>query len=58
MLFDAAKEGTLASVDYEYPMPGNAVPVAKGSFVTRVATEAALPRITSKSRVTGDHNDA
>ena len=41
-LFDAAKEGAIATVDYEYPMPGSTTPVAKESFVTRVGNEGCL----------------
>jgi signal transduction histidine kinase len=41
-LFDAAKEGNIATVDYEYPVPGSAQPVAKQSYVTRVGNEACL----------------
>jgi signal transduction histidine kinase len=42
MLFDAAKEGTVTTVDYQYPMPGSTTPVAKQSFVTRVGNEGCL----------------
>ena len=41
-LADAAREGTIATVDYEYPMPGTTTPVAKQSFVTRVGNEGCL----------------
>ena len=41
-LFDAAKEGAIATVDYEYPAPGGTAPVAKESFVTRVGNEGCL----------------
>lgn len=41
-LFDSAKEGAVATVDYEYPPPGGTTPVAKQSFVTRVANEGCL----------------
>jgi hypothetical protein len=41
-LFDAAKPGAIATVDYEYPQPGGTVPVAKQSYVTRVGNEGCL----------------
>jgi hypothetical protein len=41
-LFDAAKEGAIATVDYQYPAPGSAAPVAKQSYVTRVGNEGCL----------------
>jgi len=41
-LFDAAKDGTFQTVDYEYPMPGSTTPVAKQSFVTKVGNEGCL----------------
>ena len=41
-LFDAAKEGSIATVDYEYPMPGSTAPVVKQSYVTRVGNEGCL----------------
>jgi len=37
MVFDAAKEGTFTTVDYNFPKPGTTEPpVPKESFVTRV----------------------
>jgi hypothetical protein len=36
MVFDAAKEGTITTVDYNFPKPGTTEPVPKESFVTRV----------------------
>ncbi len=41
-LFDAAKEGAITTVDYEFPMPGSSVPAAKQSFVTRGGNEGCL----------------
>lgn len=41
-LFDAAKAGTISTVDYEYPAPGGGAPVPKQSYVTRVANEGCL----------------
>jgi signal transduction histidine kinase len=35
-LFDAAKEGRVAAVDYNFPKPGTTEPVPKQSFVTLV----------------------
>jgi cytochrome c len=35
-LYDAAKEGTVTTVDYNFPKPGTTDPVPKESFVTRV----------------------
>jgi len=39
MVFDAAKEGTITTVDYNFPKPGSDEPVPKESFVTRVGNE-------------------
>jgi cytochrome c len=39
MVFDAAKEGTVTTVDYNFPKPGTTQPVPKESFVTRVGNE-------------------
>jgi cytochrome c len=36
MVFSAAKEGTITTVDYNFPKPGTTEPVPKESFVTRV----------------------
>jgi cytochrome c len=36
-IFDTVKEGTVATVDYNFPKPGTTEPVPKQSFVTRVA---------------------
>ncbi len=41
-LFDAAQQGTINTVDYEYPAPGGSAPIAKESFVTRVGNEGCL----------------
>lgn len=38
-LFAAAKEGAIATVDYNFPKPGSTQPVPKQSFVTRVGNE-------------------
>ncbi len=38
-LFDAAKEGSVATVDYNFPKPGTTEPVPKESFVTRVGDQ-------------------
>jgi cytochrome c len=39
MVFAAAKEGTVTTVDYNFPKPGSNEPVPKESFVTRVGNE-------------------
>ena len=39
MVFAAAKEGEIATVDYDFPRPGTTEPVPKESFVTRVGNE-------------------
>jgi signal transduction histidine kinase len=36
MLFAAAKDGSVTTVDYFFPKPGGTEPVAKQSFVTKV----------------------
>jgi hypothetical protein len=41
-LFDAAKPGVIATVDYEYYTPGGSAHVPKQSYVTRVGDEACL----------------
>jgi hypothetical protein len=41
-LFNAARPGTIATVDYLYPRPAGAVAGAKQSFVTRVGNDACL----------------
>ena len=38
-LYDAAKEGTVTTVDYNFPKPGTTDAVPKESFVTRVGGE-------------------
>ena len=35
-LYEAAREGQIAKVDYAWPRPGTATPVAKAIYVTRV----------------------
>jgi len=35
-LFDAAKEGQIGTVDYQFPRPGTTQPVPKQSFVTKI----------------------
>jgi signal transduction histidine kinase len=39
-IFDAVKEGTVATVSYNFPRPGSNDPVPKESFVTAVGTQA------------------
>ena len=41
-IFKAAKAGSIATVDYEYPRPGDKVHTAKRSYVTRVGNNACL----------------
>jgi hypothetical protein len=41
-IFNAAKAGSIATVDYEYPRPGDKVHSAKRSYVTRVGGDACL----------------
>ena len=41
-LFDAAKAGRIATVDYEYYAPGGSAHVPKRSYVTRVGKVACL----------------
>ncbi|MBV9551122.1 MAG: cache domain-containing protein [Alphaproteobacteria bacterium] len=41
-LFDAAKAGRIATVDYEYYAPGGSSHVPKRSFITRVGSNACL----------------
>ena len=38
-IFDTAKEGSVATVDYNFPKPGTTEPVAKQSFVTKVGDQ-------------------
>jgi cytochrome c len=38
-IYDAAKEGTVTTVDYNFPKPGGTEPLPKEAFVTRVADE-------------------
>jgi hypothetical protein len=38
-VFNAAKEGTITTVDYNFPKPGTTQPVPKESYVTRVGNE-------------------
>jgi cytochrome c len=38
-LYDAAKEGTITTVDYNYPKPGGAAPVPKEAYISRVGDE-------------------
>jgi cytochrome c len=38
-VFAAMKEGTINTVDYNFPRPGTTEPVPKESFVTRVGTQ-------------------
>ena len=39
-LHDAAKEGTVSSVSYNFPKPGTTEPVPKESFVTRIGGQS------------------
>ena len=39
IVYAAAKEGTVSTVDYNFPKPGTTEPVPKESFVTRVGDE-------------------
>jgi cytochrome c len=39
-IFDAVKEGSVSTVQYNFPRPGNDVPVAKESYVTAVGNQA------------------
>lgn len=39
-LFDAAKEGTVATVNYNFPKPGTTDPVPKETFVTRIGNQS------------------
>jgi hypothetical protein len=41
-IFDAAKEGRIATVDYLFAKPGSTTPTAKQSFVTRVGGTGCL----------------
>jgi cytochrome c len=38
-VFNAAKEGSISTVAYNFPKPGGTDPVAKESFVTRVGNQ-------------------
>ena len=38
-IYDAAKEGTIATVSYHFPKPGSTDPVAKEAYVTRVGNQ-------------------
>jgi hypothetical protein len=38
-IWDTAKEGSVATVDYNFPKPGTTEPVAKQSFVTKVGDQ-------------------
>jgi cytochrome c len=38
-LYDAAKEGTVTTIDYNYPKPGTTAPVPKEAYVSRVGDE-------------------
>ena len=39
-IFDAVKEGSVNTVQYNFPRPGSDVPVAKESYVTTVGDQA------------------
>lgn len=38
-LYDAAQEGTVTTVDYNFPRPGGAEPLPKEAYLTRVGDE-------------------
>ena len=38
-VFNAAKDGTVSTVSYNFPKPGTTDPVAKESYVTRVGNQ-------------------
>ena len=38
-VYDAAKEGTLTTIDYNFPKPGGTDPVPKEAYVTRVGDQ-------------------
>jgi len=38
-VYGAMKEGTISTVDYNFPRPGTTEPVAKQSFVTKVGNQ-------------------
>ena len=38
-LYDAAKEGTITTVNYNFPKPGETDPVAKQAYVTRAGSQ-------------------
>jgi cytochrome c len=38
-IFDAVKEGTITTVDYNFPKPGGTEPVPKEAFVTKIGNE-------------------
>lgn len=38
-IYDAAKEGTISTVTYNFPKPGGTDPVAKEAYVTRIGKE-------------------
>ena len=39
-IFDAVKEGSVNTVQYNFPRPGSDIPVAKESYVTAVGNQA------------------
>jgi hypothetical protein len=41
-IFNAARPGTIATVDYLFPAPGGSIAGAKQSFVTRVGNDGCL----------------
>ena len=38
-IFDGVKEGSVSTVDYDFPKPGTDTPVPKESFITKVADQ-------------------
>jgi cytochrome c len=38
-IYDAAKEGTITTISYNFPKPGGTDPVAKEAYITRVGNQ-------------------
>jgi hypothetical protein len=38
-LYDAAKEGTISTIDYNFPRPGGTDPLQKEAYITRVGNQ-------------------
>ncbi len=43
-MYEVAREGTISRVDYQWPRPGMATPVAKAIYVTRVDDQVCAVR--------------